>query len=70
MKPGGIEPWCRAEKETSLKEEIQARAALLDFTVLLAVGPGGRQDAPVDLLQECKLCYTIHPCQSLQRGVS
>lgn len=22
MKPGGIEPWSRAEKETSLKEEI------------------------------------------------
>lgn len=50
MKPGGVESRCCAEEEAPLKEEVQTRAALLDFTVLLTMRPSGRQDAPVHLL--------------------
>lgn len=59
VEPCGIEPRSGAKEETPLEEEIQARAALLNLAVLLAVRPRGRQDAPVDLLQEGKLCYKM-----------
>lgn len=59
VEPSSIEPRSGAKEETPLEEKIQARAALLDLAVLLAVRPRGRQDAPVDLLQEGKLCYMM-----------